>query len=68
MEKLAVKRKELGFTNADMARALGISKVYYWQIEHKQRNLSYKMAFKIANILKTKPDQLFYEEFQEDLS
>ena len=68
MDKLTKIRKEMGYNNSQMANLLGISKAYYWQIEHKQRNLSYKMAFKIGKILKMKPDELFYDEFEKDLA
>lgn len=68
MDKLTKIRKEMGYNNSQMANLLGISKAYYWQIEHKQRNLSYKMAFKIGKILNMKPDELFYDEFEKDLA
>ena len=48
-----------------MADILGISKPYYWQIEHDQKRLTYEMARKIAEIFHLKPDDLFYEEFKE---
>lgn len=48
-----------------MAEKLGISKPFYSQIENNKRSLSYKMAVKIADILKTKPDRLFYDDFKE---
>jgi putative transcriptional regulator len=46
-----------------MAKMLGISKPYYWQIENKKRRLYYSLAKKIASIFKLKPDDIFYEEF-----
>jgi putative transcriptional regulator len=64
-EKLAKKREEKGFTYQDMAEKLGISKCYYWQLEHKKRRLYYDLAKRIALILETKPDELFYEETNE---
>jgi len=48
----------------EMSKILGISKTYYWQLEKGKRNLSYKMAYKIAKILKTKPDSLFYDDYK----
>ena len=64
-EKLAKKREEKGFTYQDMAEKLGISKCYYWQLENKIRRLYYDLAKRIALILETKPDELFYEETNE---
>ena len=64
-EKLAKKREEKGITYQDMAEKLGISKCYYWQLEHKKRRLYYDLAKRIALILETKPDELFYEETNE---
>ena len=59
--------KELRIKNnisiIEMAKAIGISPTYYWQIENSQRRLTYDMAKKIAILLKTKPDVLFYDEF-----
>ena len=63
MEKLKDLRLQNKFTNQFMADILGISKPYYWQLEHDQKRLSYDMAIKIANIFHLKPDELFYEEF-----
>lgn len=63
MEKLKDLRLQNKFTNQFMADMLGISKPYYWQLEHDQKRLSYDMAIKIANIFHLKPDELFYEEF-----
>ena len=47
-----------------MAIKLGISKPFYWQIENGKRNLSYKMAIKIASIFNMKPDDIFYKDFK----
>lgn len=64
MEKLKKYRLESKFTNQMMANMLNISKPYYWQLEHKQKRLSYEMAIKIADIFNLKPDELFYEEYK----
>ena len=56
--------KQEGITCDDMAIKLGISKPFYWQIENGKRNLSYKMAVKIASIFKMKPDDIFYKYFK----
>ena len=63
-KKLQELRIQQGYTYQKMADKLHISKCYYWQIENKQRNLTYKMAFQIAKILKTKPDKIFLEELK----
>ena len=60
MEKLKQIRTEFGYTYQKMAELLKISKTFYWQIENKQRTLTYEMAKKIADIFKKKPDDLFY--------
>ena len=59
--KLKINREKAGYSYEKMAEILGISKCFYWQIEHKKRRLYYDMAKKIANIFKLKPDDLFYE-------
>lgn len=65
--KLKELRLKNGYTVREMAEKLSISTAFYCQIENEKRNLSYKMAFNIANILKTKPDKLFYEEIKEKI-
>jgi putative transcriptional regulator len=47
-----------------MANLLDISKPFYWQLENNKRNLSYRMAIKIANVFDLKPDDIFYEEYK----
>ncbi len=66
MEKLKSMRIKKGYTHADMAKLLNISKPFYWQIENNKRRLSYNMAFNISQILKTTPDKIFYEEFKNN--
>ena len=61
-KKLQELRIQNGYTYQKMADKLHISKCYYWQIENRKRNLTYKMAFQIAKILKTRPDKIFLEE------
>lgn len=55
-------REKQGLSYEDMANKLGISKAYYWQIEHKNRRLYYDMAKKIAEIFNLKPDDIFFED------
>ena len=64
MKKLKKLRIKNGLTCDDMAIKLGISKPFYWQIENDKRNLSYKMAVKIASIFKMRPDDIFYKDFK----
>ncbi len=66
-KKLHELRIKKGFTYQQMADKLNISKCFYWQIENKERNLTYKMAFKISKILNTKPDEIFLDELKEDI-
>ena len=61
--KLKNLRLEHKYTTAFMADALGISKPFYWQIENGKRRLSYEAALNIAKIFKTKPDNIFYEDY-----
>ncbi len=61
-EKLKELREKYSLSYNDMANKLGISKSYYWQIEHKNRRLSYDMAKKIAKIFNLKPDDIFLED------
>ena len=64
MEKLREVRLKNKFTNQFMADILGVSKPFYWQLEHDEKRLSYEMAIKIADIFHLKPDDLFYDEFK----
>lgn len=63
MSHLKELREKKGFSYEDMAKKLGISKAYYWQIEHKNRRLYYEMAKEIADIFGLKPDDIFYDEY-----
>lgn len=65
MDKLKEIRKAKKLTHQMMADSLNISKPFYWQLENGKRRLSYNMAVKIADILKTTPDNVFYQEFKE---
>ncbi len=66
MNKLKELRKSKKLTHQMMADHLNISKPFYWQLENGKRRLSYNMAVKIANILETTPDNIFYQEFKEN--
>ena len=67
MKKLKELRKAKKLTHQMMANSLNISKPFYWQIENNKRRLSYDMAVKIADILNTKPDEIFYQEFKNKI-
>ena len=62
MNYLKELRENKGLSYLDMAEMLGISKAYYWQIEHKNRRLYYEMAKDIAEIFGLKPDDIFFDE------
>ena len=65
MNTLKEMRINNGLTCQVMADSLHISKSFYWQLENNTRKLSYEMAVKIANILKTTPDKIFYDDYKE---
>ena len=65
-KKLREKRIKKGYTYQKMAEMLGISKTFYYQIEMQDRNLSYNMAIKIADIFNVKPDTIFYNDYIEE--
>ena len=62
-EILKEKRRKKGFSGKQMAKKLGISSPFYGQIENGQRRLSYDMAVRIALLLNTKPDKLFFDQY-----
>ena len=64
MKKLKELRIISGLTVIEIAKLIGISPTYYWQIENKQRRLYYEMAVKIAKIFHKTPDEIFYEEYK----
>ena len=63
-QKLKDMRLKKGLRCIDVAKELGISKTFYWQLENGKRTLTYKMSVKIASFFKTKPDNLFLEDFK----
>ena len=66
MNKLKHHRNKNKYSCQNMANMLQISKSFYWQIENGKRRLSYEVACKIANIFNTKPDSLFYDDYQKN--
>ena len=63
MNNLQKYRIKHSYSCQDMADKLNISKSFYWQIENGKRRLSYEAAFNIAKIFKTKPDNIFYDDY-----
>lgn len=63
--KLRETRIKKGYTVKYMAEKLSISSPFYSQLENNKRSLTYKMTIKIADILRTKPDKLFYDDFKK---
>lgn len=60
-KKLTRIREKNNLNYEAMAKKLNISTCYYWQLEHKKKQLYYFMAKKIAAVFDLKPDDLFYE-------
>ena len=60
MNKLKELRIKNKLTIEKMAKLVGISYTYYWQIENNKRNLYYSMAIKISKVFNLKPDDIFY--------
>ncbi len=58
--KLRKLRIEKNITKREMAKRMGISESYYSKVEAGQKRLFYDMAVKIALILETKPDKIFF--------
>lgn len=65
MEKLREIRIAHGYSFGYMAEQIGISKPFYWQLEHNQRRLSYDLAIRIAKVFDLKPDEIFYDEMKQ---
>ena len=62
MKTLKDYRIKSNLSYKDMADLLGISKTFYWQIENNKRRLSYERDIEISKMIKTTPDNLFYED------
>lgn len=66
MKKLKEVRRANNYSCQKMAEKLNISKTFYWQLENKERRLSYNMAIRIAKIFGMKPDELFFYEIKKN--
>lgn len=64
MKRLRELRIVNGLTVNEIAKEIGISPTYYWQIENKKRRLYYELAVRIAKVFNKKPDEVFYEEYK----
>lgn len=60
-QELKKVRLSRGYSIAKLAKKVGISKTYCFYIEKGKRNVSYHLAVKFANVLKTTPDALFLQ-------
>ncbi len=56
-------RKEAGLTQDDMARALGVTRSRYAQIERDPSNITIKQARKICSILGQAYETIIFSKF-----
>ncbi len=64
-KKLCELRKEHEYTLEMLAKKLGVTKQYLWDIEDGRRTLSYTMAYRISMIFGMTPDEIFLEDYRE---
>ena len=55
-------RKQQGINLDMVAKQLNVSKTYISMVETGRRSLDYEMAISMAKMLKSHPDELFYED------
>ncbi len=60
--RLHKRRTELNLTQEEVAKMAGISRPYYSMIENGRQDPSLKLAKKIAKILRSGVDALFYDK------
>lgn len=60
--KLAEIRKEKNITQSELARKAGVSRSYINKIEHGKLNGSIKLSIRIASILETPVEEIFFED------
>lgn len=65
IQKLQELRLEYQYSYQQMANFLGISRTFYWQLEHQKRGLTYAMAIQIAAIFQKKPDDIFLTNLKD---
>ena len=61
LQKLRDVRKKRNKTMEEMGKALGVSKVAYWKIEHGKTKVSFEAAQQISEILNIDKDSLFLQ-------
>lgn len=66
--KLRERRKTKRLSVQEMAKMLNISPSFYYKIEQAIRNPTISLAKKIADILDSSVDNLFYAQELDDLS
>ena len=64
--KLKKLRKKHGYSCNCMGLKLGITGTYYYLLEAGKRSLSYSNACKIAKIFNLKPDDIFYDDYNNN--
>lgn len=57
-QKIKERRKELGLTQEELAKASGLHRTYIAGIEAGKRNISLKNLEKLAKALRVSPDDL----------
>ncbi|SDE00261.1 helix-turn-helix transcriptional regulator [Sporomusa acidovorans] len=58
-KELAIARENIGLTQVEIAKILGISRSFYGLIENGVRNPDYGLAKRIAKALKVSPESIF---------
>jgi len=66
--QLRKRRSKQGITVAEMARKLGISESFYYKIEQGIRNPTMNLAKRIADLLGSTVDELFFESQLDETS
>lgn len=56
-------RKEAGLTQDDMAKALGVTRSRYAQIEHDPSNITIKQARRICAVLGQAYESIIFKKF-----
>lgn len=67
LRKLRKIRTDRSITQKEIADKIGCTFQYYSQVERGVNNLSFEMAFKIANYFGMTPDELFLDDFKKNL-
>lgn len=58
-EKIKNRRKELGYTQEDVAYMMGADRKHISQIEKGSQNMTFQTFFRICEVLKMDPIELF---------